>query len=72
VFSMLSFFMQYNNPFTEIWSTVAGDGGGGKAQIFMMDPSGNGQLRLTYDVDQDDSAPSVSPDGQRIVFMSDG
>ncbi len=41
----------------------------GAADIYVMNADGSGQMRLTSDA-ADDSAPSWSPDGSRIVFQS--
>lgn len=38
-------------------------------QIYAMDPDGNNQVRITYDVAADVN-PDISPNGQQIVFTS--
>ena len=42
----------------------------GYGEIYIMDPDGKNQIRLTND-DSEDVAPSWSPDGSKIAFVSD-
>lgn len=41
----------------------------GNYEIYVMDPNGSEQTRLTYN-DADDTEPSWSPDGKKIAFAS--
>ncbi len=43
----------------------------GNGEIYVMDPDGSNQTRLTNNL-VDDAFPSFSPDGSRIAFRSDG
>ena len=42
----------------------------GNAEIYTMRPDGSDQVRLTFN-EFEDTAPALSPDGSRIVFVSD-
>ena len=42
---------------------------GGNRDIYIMNPDGSGQTRLT-DNPSDDKEPAISPDGKRIAFVS--
>lgn len=61
------------------WSASYGDGGRrivfasdreGQFEIYAMNPDGTDQRRLTRRSDAHDTQPSLSPDGTRIVFVS--
>lgn len=41
----------------------------GNNEIYVMNPDGSDQTRLTFD-SRSDQRPDISPDGQRIVFSS--
>jgi Tol biopolymer transport system component len=41
----------------------------GNAEIYVMNPDGSGQTRLTHD-DADDTCPTWSPDGTKLAFVA--
>jgi hypothetical protein len=43
----------------------------GEPQIYTVNPNGTGETQLTFDTDGHASAPTWSPDGQRIAFVGD-
>ena len=50
-------------------NSVRNANGSRNVEVFVMDPDGEDQTRITFD-DRTDQQPDISPDGRRIVFCS--
>ena len=62
--------VQFNNVPVTTSKIVFSSNRDGNFQIYVMNPDGTNQTRLTYN-NANDSYPSWSPDGTKIIFVSD-
>ena len=75
VLCIFTFFTQFAHPFAEILATAQTADSSGDARsdvwvIFVMDPDGRRQTRVTYDVETAHGGPSWSADDRHLITIA--